>query len=441
MSAPPLIHGQVIDLLRTLCAQPSPLEQPVELAATADLIAQLLRRLDMVVRVINQQHPLVIGRRNGRSPATLLLYHRFDTPPPGPWSAWSHEPYQLAERDGALYGRGVAEGKGPLAAQIAALAALLADEQELPCGVVIVADGGGLAGSPGLAAALASQPVLIAADACLASVGACDAAGRPLCYSGSKGQLRIRLNAHGPSAPLAPGFAPTLSNPLWRLCWALTGLKSEDEDILITGFYDPVDGPSRAELSALRATRLDEQARLEAWGMRDFLFGMRGMALARAEAALPTCNLSHLQSWPEGDLACLPLRAEATLDFQLVPRQDPATVVALLREHLVERGFGDLLVERLPGGYSPARTAPDHPFVGQVVTAGSEVFGAPLSVVPAGPFSLPLQIFVDSLACPVVSLFGAPPTSAVYGPDEHLALDHLVRHGHLLQALLRSFTA
>lgn len=436
MSAlPSLPADKLTQALRALCGQPSSVGQPDDLAATADLLAAMLHSLGMQVRLLSDDPPVVIARRAGRSERALLLYHHFDTPPPGPWLAWSHEPYQLAERDGAIYARGVAQGKGPLVAHLQAVQALLEGEAELPCGLVIVADGGGLIGSPTLGQALAAHPELIAAEAVLGSVGERDASGTPLCYSGSKGLIQVRLTAQGPAHPLSAGAAPALRNPLWRLTWALASIKGEDEDIRIPGFYDLVDGPTREEHAALKAIKLDEAGRLAAWGGDQFLFGMSGVALVRAEVTLPTCNLSSVHCQPAYELAQLPSLATAVLDFQLVPRQEPAGVAELLRQHLDERGFGDVALERLPGGYPPARTSPDSLFVRQVAAAGAVAYGTLLPIIPAGPFALPLQLFAERLACPVVSVGVAHPDSSPHGPDEHLPLDDLLRHGQLLVEL------
>lgn len=436
----PLLAEKLIQCLSPLCAQPSSVGQPEQLRRAAELVAGQLHSLGMQVRLAGPPDaPLVIGRRAGRATPTLLLYHRFDTPPPGPWSAWSHEPYQLAERDGALYGRGVAEGKGPLAAHVQALHALLQAEGELPCGVVIVADGGGLRGSPSLPATLAAHGELLRADAVLGSAGERDLHGTPLCYTGCKGQLQLRLAARGPAHPLPAGIAPAVRNPLWRLSWALAAIKGDDEDIRIPGFYDSVEGPTREENIQLRELRLDERGRLAAWGVDDYLFGMAGVALARAEATLPTCNLSAVQSEPAGELPLLPAVASAVLDFQLVPRQDPAEVARLLRAHLDERGFDDVIVEPLPGGYPPARTSPDAPFIRQVVVAAAAALGAVLPVIPAGPFALPLQLFAEAFQAPLASVAVARADSSPYGSDEHIPVEDLLRHGQLLGELLLTF--
>lgn len=429
--------AQLTWYLQTLCATPSSTGQLDDLRATAALIGDLVAGLGFQVRcVATEGAPVLIAQRPGRSPRTLLLYHHYDVAPPGPWRAWSHEPFQLAERDGALYGRGVAAGKGPLAAHLQAIAARLQADGELPCGVTMVIEGAGLAGSAHLAAALDAHLDLLRADLCLGSAGERDAAGVPICYCGSKGMLQVRLTTGGAGSPLPAGMAPSLRNPLWRLIWALSAIKGDDEDIRIAGFYDSVEGPTREENAQLRRISLDEAARLTAWSVPGFLFGMSGAALVRAEATLPTCNVSRIECDPSGDLALIPAGASAVIDLQLVPQQDPTAILALLSAHLAEQGFADVAVTPLPGGYRPVRAPTDHPLLAALAEAGAAVYGAPLPTASAGPFSLPLQLFAARTGAPVASIGLARPANAALGPDEHLSLEDLTRHGLLLQEIL-----
>jgi len=360
--------------------------------------------------------PLVLAQLAGRSERTMLLYHHYDTAPPGPWREWSHEPFQLAERAGTLYARGVVAGKGPLAAHIQALHAILQSEGQLPCGVAVVVEGHGMSGSPHLDVALAAHPDLFHTDACLASQGERDGQGVPVCYGGAKGCLQVRLQARGGAYPLPAGLASILRNPLWRIIWALACIKGDDEDIRIAGFYDNVEGPTRAENAQLRQIDIDEAGRLQAWQSKEFLFGMSGPALVRAESTLPTCNLSSISCDPTGDAALIPAAASAVLDFQLVPDQRPNAIMAQLQAYLIEQGFADVAVERMPGGYSPAHTPHDSPFIQQVAGAGAMVYGMPLSIAPAGPLTLPLQIFVERLGTLVASIGISRPDSAFHPP-------------------------
>ncbi|NTV64121.1 MAG: M20/M25/M40 family metallo-hydrolase, partial [Oscillochloris sp.] len=303
----------------------------------------------------------------------------------------------------------------------------------------ILAEGHAMSGSRYLAEMLAPHFDTFRPDACLASQGERDSRGVPLCYTGAKGSLQVRLHAHGGAYPLPAGTASILRNPLWRLTWALASIKGDDEDIRIAGFYDSVEGPTRAENAQLRRISIDETGRLAAWQSNEFLFGMSGAALVRAESTLPTCNLSVLTCDPVGDLALLPSAATAMLDFQLVPAQHPDGILALLEAHLAERGFADISIERLPGSYPPAHTTQDVPFIQQVAVAGAAVYGSPLSTMPAGPFTLPLQIFTDRFGAPVASIGLCRPDSAIHGPDERVPVDDLVRHAQLLAEILSAF--
>lgn len=441
MSAPSLpITEKLAQCLSVLCAQTTGTGQITDLRAGAEVVAGQLRAIGMHVRVVpTAGAPVVVGHLAGRSGRTLLLYHHYDTAPPGPWREWSHEPFQLAERAGALYARGAVAGKGPLAAHIQALQAILLAEGELPCGVLIVAEGHGMAGSQHLAEALAEHPDLIRADACLASQGERDGQGAPLCYSGAKGFLQVRLHARGGSYPLPSGMASILRNPLWRITWALACIKGDDEDIRISGFYDNVEGPTRAENAQLRQISIDEAGRLRAWQSKEFLFGMGGPALVRAEATLPTCNLSAIACDPVGDVAQIPASASAILDFHLVPNQQPEEILGMLKAYLAQSGFADVALERMPGGYPPALSTPDMPFVHQVAEAGAAVYGAPLSAVPAGPLTMPLAILAAHLGAPHASVGLARPDSAIYGPDERVPVDDLARHALLLGEVLAAF--
>lgn len=443
MSVSALIQGDsLVATLRRLCAQPGSAGQNHELATTADLVAGLLRRAGLTVKVARTSGaPVVLGWRAGRSPFTLLLYHHYDVAPSGPWRDWSHEPFQLAERDGALYGRGVAHGKGPLTAHLEALRVLANADAELPCGIVFVVEGEGLSGSARLASVIAEHQAELRADACLGSAGERDVAGRPFCYSGSKGMLQVQLTTRGAAYPLPAGMAASVRNPVWRLVWALSHIKGEDEDVRITGFYDAVEGPSRSENAALRQVRLDEAGRLAAWQLSEFLFGMSNAALIRAEATLPTCNISMLSVTPGSDVPGIPALASANLDFHLVPHQQPEKIFDLLREHLIARNFDDIAVAPLPGSYAPIQTAVEQPFIQHLIAAGEPVYAAPLPLASFGPFSLPLQLFAHHLHVPVAALGFARHTSAVRAADEQTPLDDLVRHGQLLVALCAALGA
>ena len=71
---------------------------------------------------------------------TILCYGHFDVQPPDPLELWESEPFELVERDGWLYARGIADDKGQLYMLLKA-AELLAAAGELPVNLRFACDG------------------------------------------------------------------------------------------------------------------------------------------------------------------------------------------------------------------------------------------------------------------------------------------------------------
>src|SRR5262245_43466901 len=72
-----------------------------------------------------------VGRGEPGYRHLLVLLHT-DTVPSGSPSDWKFKPFEPFEKDGNLYGRGVLDDKGPLAASFAALRLLKEHENEMP---------------------------------------------------------------------------------------------------------------------------------------------------------------------------------------------------------------------------------------------------------------------------------------------------------------------
>ena len=78
--------------------------------------------------------------RAPESAPTILCYAHFDVQPPDPLELWESPPFELTQRDGRLYARGVADDKGNLFMLVEA-ARQLAAEGELPVNVRFAFDG------------------------------------------------------------------------------------------------------------------------------------------------------------------------------------------------------------------------------------------------------------------------------------------------------------
>jgi succinyl-diaminopimelate desuccinylase len=115
----------------------------------AALVAEELRRLDLVVRVEEAapRRPNVIADLPGATAGRILILEgHTDVVTEGEASAWSVPPFDGVVRDGRLYGRGAADMKAGVAAAIGAVRALRDAGVRLPGTVrlAIVADEEGM---------------------------------------------------------------------------------------------------------------------------------------------------------------------------------------------------------------------------------------------------------------------------------------------------------
>ena len=87
---------------------------------------------------------LVIGdipaSTNGAGAPTVMIYGHFDVQPPAPLELWESPPFELEERDGWFYARGIADDKGQLYTLLKAAELLRADDA-LPVNIRVACDG------------------------------------------------------------------------------------------------------------------------------------------------------------------------------------------------------------------------------------------------------------------------------------------------------------
>src|SRR5215208_3818340 len=81
---------------------------------------------------------------------TVFLYAHHDVQPITHREQWQGDPWHLTRRDGRLFGRGAADDKGAIVAQLAAISAYLKTEGNLPVNVKMLVEGEEEVGSKNL---------------------------------------------------------------------------------------------------------------------------------------------------------------------------------------------------------------------------------------------------------------------------------------------------
>jgi acetylornithine deacetylase/succinyl-diaminopimelate desuccinylase-like protein len=122
-----------------------------------------------------------------------------------------------------------------------------------------------------------------------------------------------------------------------------------------------------------------------------------------------------------GGKTVLPGRAEAKLDFRLVPDMTKDEAVTKLKAHLAKRGFGDIEVV-VSGGYSPTQTDENSALIkAEQATLASAKIPMTMSARAAG--SWPGVVFTGPPLNMAAGQFGAGRGGGAHAPDEWLLID------------------
>jgi len=227
----------------------------------------------------------------------------------------------------------------------------------------------------------------------------------------------------------------------WRLVWALSTLKGEDERIRIPGFYDGIKPPSTRDRELMEALPEVAEEYKSRYGVRQFIKGLTGgTELKIEEVFTPTCTICGLTSGYQGpgSKTVLPARASAKVDFRLVPDQHPDDILKKLRSHLDAEGFSDIQITDL-GGDPPARTDPDEPFIQLVTKTSEEVYQAPMQLVPMVGGSGPSYPFVHDLKLPIATAGLGYPDTRAHAPNENIRVDLYLKHARHMARILKEF--
>ena len=437
-------QDEAIDELIRLVRLPSVSAQGGATQETAELLERTLKELGFRVDIVPKPggNAVVLAELAGASARTLLFYNHYDVQPAEPLELWSSPPFEPAVREGKIYGRGVSDNKGNIAARLAAIRAFRAVRGQAPVSIKFCIEGDEEMGSPGIEPFVAEHADRLAADACIWEGSGVNWQGQLQIMLGVKGILYVELVATGANRDAHSSYATVVPNPAWRLAWALASLKDADENIRIAGFYDSVRPTTAAERAAVEAMPSEEDHTAESLGLTGFLKGVRGFDYRLRHIFEPTCNIAGLSAGYEGSgvKTVLPCRATAKLDFRLVPDQTPDEILAKLRRHLDAEGFADIEVRHL-SGERPARTPIDHPFVGVVREAAREVYDAEPLVGPSMAGTGPLHPFAETLALPTADCGVGYPDARIHAPDENIRLVDFVRGAQHVAAILERFAA
>jgi succinyl-diaminopimelate desuccinylase len=383
--------GDLVELTRQLVAAPSP-NPPGDVTAVAAIAVAFLQKIpgaeveryESAPGIVN-----VVARIAGGRPGRRLVFNgHLDTFPVGEDLGWTVPPFGGVLRDGRLYGRGVSDMKGGIAASMIAARALAEQRASWPGEIVVT-----LAGDEENMGSLGTRWLLDNVPHARGDAMICGDVGSPqIVRFGEKGLLWIDIEAAG--SPAHGAHVHKGINAIDRLRAALDALKRAESI--------RADAPPQVAAAIAAAKPVSEP--LSGIGEAD--------TLARV-----TVNIGTVAGGISANL--VPASARASADIRLPIGVSTAAVEARLREWL---GAIDGVSWRVIRRYEPRYTDPNHEIVRAVAHAAGEVLGArPVVNMRVGASDARLYR-MDGIPSVV---FGCTPFN-MGGPDENILIEELV---------------
>ncbi len=258
---------------------------------------------------------------------TLLVYGHYDVQPPDPLDQWISEPFEMQERDGRLYARGISDDKGPTMIALEALRCLKAAYGQFPVNLKILLEGEEETGSPSLPNILSQNKDLLKADAILSADGARWRADLTAINVGSRGNGGFEISLKTADLDLHSGrYGGAVPNALHEMAKLIARLHDDQNQVTIPGFYEDIIMPDAKTEADLHAIQFDGQGWTRNIGSVEY--GETNYSTLQRLWDRPTLEVNGMWGGYQGagSKTVIPNEAHAKITMRLVPGQDPQKI-------------------------------------------------------------------------------------------------------------------
>ncbi|MCU1591517.1 MAG: hypothetical protein JWP11_2773 [Frankiales bacterium] len=269
---------------------------------------------------------------------TVLLYAHLDVQPTGPLEEWTSPPFEPAERDGRLYGRGAADDKAGVMMHLAVLRAF---EGKPPVGVVLFIEGEEEIGSPTLTALLDEHHDVLRSDVIIIADSANAAVDVPAFTTSLRGLVDLFVEVRLLERPVHSGvYGGPVADALTGLCRILATLHDDLGDVAVKGLHVGTSDTPDLDPDVFRAdVGLVPGGELIGTGTLPERLWQRPAVSVLGIDAPSTAEASNV---------LLP-RARAKVSLRLAPGDDATRAEEALTEHLKAQAPWGAEVVVIPG--------------------------------------------------------------------------------------------
>jgi acetylornithine deacetylase/succinyl-diaminopimelate desuccinylase-like protein len=422
-----------VEELREFIAIPSVSADPAhadDVRRAAEWVRDFVKRIGGEAELVPYgERDLVIGdipanANGGAADApTVMIYGHFDVQPPSPLELWETPPFELAERDGWYYARGIADDKGQLFTLLKA-AQLLREQDALPVNIRVVADGEEEIGGHSVVDFLEADER--GADACIIFDGGMTRPEQPEFGLATRGVVAFQLKVKTGDRDMHSGYyGGAALNAIHVLMQALSAVVARD------GLLPDALRVGREALSQLEVDSLESLPKgseiLEEAGATPLDPNAADDFYDRTWAE-PSLDVNGIQGGkPDFLNTTLIVEAAARFTIRLAPGQDPEQIAAAV-EKLIRAAVPDTAQLELirENSAAPGVFSADSPAIQLGMDAFEKATGVrPLLVRVGG--TLPIYPALAAKGIPTIGTGFALRESNVHSPNERLRVEDIDR--------------
>lgn len=258
---------------------------------------------------------------------TILIYGHYDVQPAAKEDGWSSDPFELTERDGKLYARGVIDNKGQFMVHIYTIGELI-KRGKLKYNIKFLIEGNEETGNTEIGDFILKNPALLSADYVMVSDGE-TTAGRPTIDVGFRGNVSFTLTYRTAQNNLHSGiYGGAVPSAPMELAKLISKIYNDKNQVTYPEFYDDVEEISDEERKNNLSNPFDMDVFTQQTGISQ-LKTEEGLDFFTQTGLRPMITVSGMQSGytGEGYSNIVPGTAFAKINIRLAANQDPQKVV------------------------------------------------------------------------------------------------------------------
>lgn len=369
---------------------------------------------------------------------TLLFYGHYDVQPTGDETLWKNNPFDVAERDGKLFGRGTADDKGQILTFLAGLFQAQRSGKLLNYNVKILIEGEEEIGGPNIGKFVEENKLLLKSD--FAFVADTDmSAETPEFFLSLRGLVAFSLTLTNAPSDLHSGtFGGAVLNPANELSRLISKLVAPNGEVHVPGFYANVEKVPlevKVEINQVKddAATIADMTKAKAFINHD------QRTLQERTSIFPTFEVNAIRAGSPIESAgtIIPSKASTRISCRLVPNQDPLQIFELIKSEVTKLlPVGMQVSFELIGADRAVRFSKSSPYLAKAIEVSERVWKNPAKFNYTGGSigviaDLKAHLGVDSI------LLGFCYGDAnIHGTDENFPVEQFFKGKEFVERLL-----